>query len=152
MRAADVVSPSRIAGAPTFGRRALLALIAWAGAARLALPASRDAALAGKRARRRKQRKRRAQERICQAVCGASCAACRQRCAVCNDLQVCFHLPNATQPLCKVALTPDNCELCSTSANCDKGAVCVKGQTFAGVTIKIPDCEYAFGVCMEEFP
>ena len=49
MRAADVVSPSRIAGAPTFGRRALLALIAWAGAARLALPASRDAALAGKR-------------------------------------------------------------------------------------------------------
>ena len=130
----------------------MLALLAAAGAGRLALLENRDAALAGKRARRRKRRRRRARERICQAVCGASCAACRQRCAVCNQFQVCFHLPNATQPLCKVALTPDGCELCSTSANCDSGAVCVKGRTFAGVTSKIPDCEYAFGLCMEEFP
>lgn len=133
-------------------RGALAPLAGWAGVALPTLATDTPFVSASTRARRRKRRSRRARERTCQAACNASCAACRQRCAVCNELQLCYHLPNSTQPLCKVALTPDNRELRSQNANRGPGAVCVTGHTFAGVTSKLPGCDYAFGVCVEEFP
>jgi hypothetical protein len=130
-------------------RRAVLAVLAWAGA----IPADWDAALAGKRARRRKRRRRRARERLCQAICGGSCATCRQRCAVCNEFQICFHLADSTQPRCEIGVIPDDCELCGADANCDAGSFCVTGFTSTnGDTRKIAECTYARGVCMEELP
>jgi hypothetical protein len=148
MNVVRVVAHARTVGEMPIRRRAVLAILGWAGVA----PAAPDLAQAGKRGRRRKRRRRRVRERRCQEACGASCATCRQRCTVCNEFQVCYHRPNSPQPLCKVALTPDACELCGMDANCDAGSVCVTGRTFGGRTAKISKCTYAFGVCMEEFP